>query len=97
MTTRDQPKEPRKKPLRDVLNLRLDDDLSHEIERIAGVLGATDSEAARHLLQYGITVQRLLEADDLKRHYTTKPTAHERYAAIEAKWQWYQDDEELVP
>jgi antitoxin component of RelBE/YafQ-DinJ toxin-antitoxin module len=88
------PSDEAKKPLRDVLNVRLDDDLSREIERIAEVLGVSDSEAARTLLQYGIKVQRLLEADDLQRHYTLKVEPHKRYAAIEAKWAWYSDDDE---
>ena len=101
MTTGAGPKKPpeeSKKPLRDVLNVRLDDELSKEIERIAGVMGTTDSEAARQLLQYGIRVQRQLEADDLRRAYNSKPDPrYWKIAEIEAKWEFVDDEEMWKP
>ena len=56
----------------DVLNLRLDAGLAKEIDRIAAWRGKTASEAARELLQYGVQVERGLEADELCRDYSTK-------------------------
>lgn len=55
----------------DVLNLRLDAPLAREIERIAAWRGKTESEVARELLQYGIRVERDLEAQELKRGYAS--------------------------
>jgi hypothetical protein len=56
-----------KKPLREALNLRIDDGLAREIERIATSQGTSASEAARQLLAYGVEVQRRLEAQKLGR------------------------------
>ena len=52
-----------------VLNLRLDQALAREIDRIAEWRGKSASEVARDLLQYGVTVERALEAEELKRPY----------------------------
>jgi len=54
-----------KKPLREALNLRIDEGLSREIERIATAKGTNASEAARQLLAYGVEVERRLEAQKL--------------------------------
>jgi hypothetical protein len=54
----------------DVLNLRLDASLAGEIDRIAQWRGKTASEVARELLQYGVAVERDLEAEELRRHYS---------------------------
>lgn len=89
MTNRPNPK----KRLRDVLNLRLDDDLSREIQRIAASNGSSESEAARQLMQYGIAVQRQLEAHDLQRPYNAKDSAAFRYADITAKWTVVEEDQ----
>jgi hypothetical protein len=51
----------RKKTLREVLNVRLDEPLAEEIGRIAAVRGTSESEVARTLLSYGIEVVRRLE------------------------------------
>ena len=56
----------------DVLNLRLDPSLGKEIERIAEWRGKTASEVARELLTFGVTVERQLEADELRKHYTSR-------------------------
>src|SRR5919106_2658821 len=53
----------------DVLNLRLDAALAKEIDRIAAWRGKTASEVARELLQYGVRVERDLEAQELRRGY----------------------------
>ena len=55
----------------DVLNLRLDPGLAREIERIAEWRGKTTSEVARELLTFGVTVERQLEADELRRPYAS--------------------------
>lgn len=57
----------------DILNLRLDPSLASEIDRIATWRGKTASEVARDLLHYGVTVERDLEAQELKRGYTVSP------------------------
>jgi hypothetical protein len=56
-----------KKPLREALNLRIDDKLADEIDRIAQLQGKTASEVARTLLRYGAEVERRLEAQKLMR------------------------------
>jgi hypothetical protein len=58
-----------KKPLREALNLRIDDALAREIERIARDAGQTESEVARRLLGYGVEVARRLEAQRLLKNY----------------------------
>jgi hypothetical protein len=56
-----------------VLNLRLDSALAGEIDRIAAWRGKTASEVARELLQYGIRVERDLQAQELRRKYDWGP------------------------
>ena len=51
-----------KKQLSGVLNLRVDDALPREIERIAGLNGTTASETARQLIRYGVEVERQVQA-----------------------------------
>jgi predicted transcriptional regulator len=58
-----------KKKLRDALNLRIDDELAGEIDRIAARHGKSASEVARTLLIYGAEVDRQLEAQELRRGY----------------------------
>jgi hypothetical protein len=58
-----------KKPLREALNLRLDDSLAKEIDRIAAAKGESASVAARRLLAFGAEVERRLEAQKLMRNY----------------------------
>jgi len=58
-----------KKPLREALNLRIDDRLAKEIARIAAANGKSASEVARRLLGYGVEVERRLEAQKLMQHY----------------------------
>lgn len=53
----------------DILNVRLDAELAEEIERIAAWRGKTASEVARDLLRLGVSAERDLEAEELKRPY----------------------------
>lgn len=57
------------KPLREALNLRIDDDLATEIDRIAKLQDKSASEVARQLLGYGAEVHRRLEAQRLMQHH----------------------------
>jgi hypothetical protein len=73
-----------------VLNLRVDEALSREIERIAKVEGASSaSEVARRLLGYGVEVQRQVEASYLLLPYTLDREKTEGRVLIEAKWKPY--------
>lgn len=58
-----------KKPLREALNIRLDDTLAKEIDRIAAANGESASVTARRLLGFGAEVERRLEAQKLMRNY----------------------------
>jgi hypothetical protein len=58
-----------KRPLREALNLRIDDLLAKELDRIAARRGESASEVARRLLGYGAEVERRLEAQKLMQHY----------------------------
>ncbi len=79
-----------KKPqFKDVLNLRVDEALSREIDRIAGVEGTSASEAARKLLAYGVEVQRQVEASYLRLPYTLDREKTEGRVVVEAQWKPY--------
>jgi len=54
-----------------VLNVRLDEPLAKEIQRLATAQGRSESEVARKLLGYGAEVERRLEAQRLRGHYST--------------------------
>jgi hypothetical protein len=79
----------KKQQLSGVLNLRIDDALAREVDRIASVQGTTASEAARTLLGYGVEVQRQLEASYLRLPYTLDRSATEGRHVIEAAWKPY--------
>jgi hypothetical protein len=78
-----------KKQLSGVLNLRVDDALSNEIDRIAGVEGVSASEAARKLLGHGVEVQRQVEASMLRLPYTLDRESTSGRVVIEAAWKPY--------
>jgi hypothetical protein len=79
-----------KKPsLKGVLNIRVDEALSREIERIAQVEGVSASEVARKLLGHGVQVQRQVEASYLQLPYTLDREATEGRVVIEAAWKPY--------
>ena len=72
-----------------VLNLRVDDALSREIDRIAAVEETSASEAARELLGFGVEVQRQIEASYLRLPYTLDRTKTDGHVVIEAAWKPY--------
>lgn len=72
-----------------VLNLRVDEALSKEIDRIAKVEGTSASEAARKLLGYGVEVQRQVEASYLRLPYTLDREQTQGRVIIEAQWKPY--------
>lgn len=78
-----------KKTFSGVLNLRVDEALSGEIDRIAKVEGTSASEAARKLLGHGVEVQRQLEASYLRLPYTLDLEKTEGRVVIEAAWKPY--------
>src|SRR5258708_38920041 len=79
----------KKKALSGVLNLRVDDALSGEIDRIASVEGASASEAARKLIGYGVEVQRQVEASYLRLPYELDRAESPGRIVIEAAWKLY--------
>lgn len=84
----------KKLALKDVLNVRVDEALSGEIERIAAVEGLSSaSEAARKLLGYGVEVQRQVEASHLRLPYTLDREKTEGRVVIEAAWKPYSQRE----
>jgi hypothetical protein len=78
-----------RKQLKDVLNLRLDEALSKEIDRIAAVEGTSASEAARKLIGYGVEVQRQVEASYLRLPYTLDRATADGRVVIDAGWKRY--------
>ncbi|SRR6266540_968972 len=81
--------EKKKEALSRVLNIRVDDALSREIDRIAKVEGVSASEAARKLIGYGVSVQRQLEASYLRLPYSLDVENTEGRVVIEAAWKPY--------
>ena len=79
----------KKQALKDVLNMRVDEALSREIDRIAQVEGLPASEAARKLLGHGVEVQRQVEASFLKLPYSLDRETTEGRIVIEAAWKPY--------
>ena len=79
----------KKQALKDVLNIRVDEALSREIDRIAQVQGLSASEAARLLLGRGVEVQRQVEASYLKLPYTLDRQSTEGRVVIDAAWKPY--------
>ncbi len=79
----------KKQGLKDVLNIRVDEALSREIERIATVEGLSASEAARKLLGYGVQVQRQIEASYLRLPYSLDREKAEGRIVIDAAWKGY--------
>lgn len=79
----------KKQGLSGVLNLRVDEALSKEIDRIAAVEGLSASEAARKLLGHGVEVQRQVESSYLRLPYTLDRSSTEGRIVIEAAWKPY--------
>ena len=91
----------RKQGLKDVLNIRVDEALSREIDRIAQVEGVSASEVARKLLAHGVEVQRQVEASFLLLPYTLDREKTRGRVVVDAAWKPYttrelwQQEEEL--
>jgi len=79
----------KKKPLSGVLNLRVEDALSREIDRIAGAEGVSASEAARMLIGYGVEVQRQVESSYLRLPYSLDREETPGHVVIDAAWKPY--------
>src|SRR5437762_1644347 len=79
----------KKQSLSGVLNVRVDDALSREIDRIAKVEGTSASEAARKLIGYGVEVHRQVEASYLRLPYTLDREKTEGRVVIAAEWKPY--------
>jgi hypothetical protein len=79
----------KKQGLKGVLNLRVDEALSREVDRIAKVEGLSASEAARKLIGYGVEVQRQVEASYLRLPYSLDRETAEGRVVIEAGWRPY--------
>jgi hypothetical protein len=79
----------KKQQLSGVLNLRIDDALAREVDRIAQVDGTSASEVARKLLGYGVEVQRQIEASYLRLPYNLDREATQGRQVIEAAWKPY--------
>jgi hypothetical protein len=79
----------REKSLSGVLNLRVDEALSREIDRIAATEGISASEAARKLIGYGVEVQRQVESSYLRLPYTLDRETTPGRVVIEAAWKAY--------
>ena len=76
----------KKQGLSGVLNIRVDDSLSREVDRIAKVGETSASEAARKLIAYGVEVQRQVEASFLRLPYTLDREKTEGRVVIQAAW-----------
>jgi hypothetical protein len=88
----------RQRRLREVLNVRLDEALAREIQRIAFMYGQSESEVARTLLGYGIEVVRRLQAPALARPFAWKEERDDDdpwpgIIEIEARWRPMTDEE----
>jgi hypothetical protein len=79
----------KKQGLKDVLNIRVDEALSREVDRIAKVEGLSASEAARKLIGYGVEVQRQVEASYLRLPYSLDRETTDGRIVIEAAWKRY--------
>jgi hypothetical protein len=79
----------KKQQLSGVLNLRVDDALSGEIDRIAGVHGTSASEVARQLIRHGVEVERQVQASLLRVPYDWDTKKMPGRIVIEAKWSPY--------
>jgi hypothetical protein len=69
-----------------VLNVRLDEPLAKEIQRLATSQARSESEVARKLLGHGAKVERRLEAQRLIGHYSTQDEQPAGCVRIEAEF-----------
>lgn len=78
-----------KKPLSGVLNVRVDEPLEREIERIAKLWNFSASETARVLLRHGVDVERQTEASMLRFPIEWDQSRMRGRIVIEAKFEPY--------
>jgi predicted transcriptional regulator len=76
----------KKQALSDVLNIRVDEALAREIERIAQVQGTSGSEVTRQLIRHGVEVERQAQASMLSLPYEWDVSKMRGRITIEAKW-----------
>ena len=76
----------KKQQLSGVLNLRVDEALSREIERIAARQGTSVSEMARQLIAHGVEVERQVEASKLRLPYDYDLEKMRGRVVITAEW-----------
>src|SRR6516162_2281625 len=79
----------KKTQLRGVLNLRVDEALSREIERIAAEHGTSASEMARQLIRHGVEVERQVQASKLRLPYDWDMQKMRGRVVIQAEWKAY--------
>ena len=78
----------RERKLRQVLNVRLDEQMARELRRIAASEERSESEVARRLLSYGIDVARQLEAERLSVPYREQYEEYEQLMVEEINATW---------
>lgn len=79
----------KKQGFKDVLNIRVDEALSREVERIAQVQGTSASEVARQLIRHGVEVERQAQASMLALPYQWDTSKMRGRVVIDAKWEPY--------
>src|SRR5947207_10660996 len=79
----------KRQSLSGVLNVRVDEALSREVDRIAKVEETSASEAARRLIAFGVQVQRQIEASYLQLPYDVDTEATPGRVVITAGWKPY--------
>jgi hypothetical protein len=79
----------KKQSLSGVLNVRVDEALSREVDRIAKVEETSASEAARRLIGFGVEVQRQVEASYLRLPYSLDREKTPGRVVITAEWRPY--------
>jgi len=83
----------RERKLREVLNVRLNQALAREIRRIASDRGSSESEAVRRLLEYGVEVQRRLDAQRFNRSYHADYSDRDEVGTVEIQARWVPGEE----
>jgi hypothetical protein len=87
----------RERKLKQVLNVRLDNLLARELQRIALDRGKTESEVARQLLAWGVEVSRRLDSERFSRSYEAEHSARDEVGFVEIKASWRPaTDDELI-
>jgi hypothetical protein len=83
----------RERTYTEVLNLRIDEPLNREIERIAAQRGQSASDTARMLLGWGVRAHRAMEARLLMRPYDYEEPTFPQRMVIDVHWEEIDPDE----